>query len=366
MTFRAPPPAGGTGGRLPPVGSGGMRMNPLPADPPAESAAAAAPVLEPATARWLGRLAAAGGPQVYQLSPRDARRSLHEVQDSVPVELAPAQIADRVIPGGPAGEVSIRILRPAGVTGALPLVVHCHGGGWILGDKATFERLDRELARAARAVVVFVDYTPAPEARYPVQLEQAYAALAWVAANAAQLGADPARIAVAGDSAGGSLAAALSLLARDRGGPAIAAQVLAYPVTDADFGTPSYQRYADGPWLTRAAMRWFWDAYLPDSGRRREITAAPLRASLEQLRGLPPALVINGEHDVLRSEGEAYARRLSQAGVPVTQVRYGGTIHDFLLLNPIAATPAPRAAISQIGSYLRGALAPASGSRSGK
>jgi acetyl esterase len=351
MTFRAGPPAGGIAARMPPVGSGGMRPNPLPADPDA----AAAPVLEPATARWLAGLAAAGAPPVYQLSPRDARRSLHDVQDSVPVELAPAQITDRVIPGGPAGEVSVRIVRPAGVTGALPLLLHCHGGGWILGDKVTFDRLDRELARAAQAVVVFVDYTPAPEAHYPVQLEQASAALEWAAANAAQLGADPARIAVIGDSAGGSLAAAVMLLAAGRG-PAITAQVLAYPVTDADFDTPSYQRYAGGPWLTRAAMRWFWDAYLPDQDRRREVTAAPLRASPEQLAGLPPALVINGEHDVLRSEGEAYAGRLSQAGVPVTQVRYGGTIHDFLLLNPIAATPAPRAAISQIGSYLRDAL----------
>src|SRR5262249_53176165 len=149
-----------------------------------------------------------------------------------------------------------------------------------------------------------------------------------------------------------------TLMAKERGGPDIAAQVLFYPVTDANFDTSTYQRYAEGPWLTRPGMRWFWDAYLPDENRRSEITASPLRASLKQLRELRPALIINGEHDVLRDEGEAYAGKLSQAGVPVTQVRYGGTIHDFVLLNPITQTPAPRAAISQAASYLRTALTP--------
>src|SRR5262245_41290922 len=161
------------------------------------------------------------------------------------------------------------------------------------------------------------------------------------------------------DSVGGNMTAALTLRATERGGPAAAAQVLLYPVTDAAQDSGTYRRYADGPWLTRAAMRWFWDAYLPEEARRFEVTAWPLRASLEQLRGLPPALVITAEHDVLRDEGEAYARRLAQAGVPVTQARYGGTIHDFVMLNPIAATPAPRAAIAQAADYLRTALTPA-------
>jgi acetyl esterase len=206
-------------------------------------------------------------------------------------------------------------------------------------------------------VIVFVAYTPAPEAQYPVQNEQSYAALEWAVAHADELGGDSRRLAVVGDSAGGNMTAALALMAKERGGPQIAAQVLFYPVTDAGLDTGSYRRYADGPWLTREAMRWFWDSYLPDQDRRSEITASPLRASLEQLRGLPPALVVNGEHDVLRDEGEAYARKLSRAGVPVTQVRYGGTIHDFAMLNPIAATPAPRAGIAQAAGYLRTALA---------
>jgi len=318
------------------------------------------PVIEPHTEQWLDKLAAAsaGGPPLYELSPADARQVLRDVQASVPVQLQPADIDDRVIDGGPTGQVSIRIVRPAGATGVLPVVFHSHGGGWILGDKDTHERLDRELANAAQAVVVFVDYTPAPDAHYPVQNEQAYAALQWAIANAAQIGADPARVALVGDSVGGNMTAALTLMAKERGGPQIAAQVLFYPVTNASLDTGTYQRYADGPWLTREAMRWFWDSYLPDKERRPEITASPLQATLDQLRDLPPALIINGEHDVLRDEGEAYARKLTQAGVPVTQVRYAGTIHDFVLLNPITDTPAPRAAIAQAASYLRSALTP--------
>jgi acetyl esterase len=257
------------------------------------------------------------------------------------------------LPGGPTGQVSIRIVHPGGAAGVLPVVFHFHSGGWILGDKDTNERLDRELANAPRAVVVFVDYTPAPDAHYPVQNEQAYTALQWVVANAADIGADPTRVALVGDSAGGNMTAALTLMAKERGGPQIAAQVLFYPVTDANLDTGTYQRYADGPWATREAMRWFWDSYLPDQSRRSEITASPLRATTEQLRGLPPALIINAEHDVLRDEGEAYARKLSQAGVPVTQVRNGGTIHDFVLLNPITDTPATA------GSHCAGGQLPA-------
>src|SRR5262249_7326275 len=154
------------------------------------------------------------------------------------------------------------------VSGVLPVMIHCHGGGWVLGDKDTYARLDRELAHRARAVVVFVDYTPAPEAHYPVQNEQAYAALQWVITNAAQIGADPDRIALVGDSAGGNMAAAVTLMAKERGGPRIASQVLFYPVTDARMDTDSYHRYAEGPWLTRESMRWFWDCYLPDQAAR--------------------------------------------------------------------------------------------------
>jgi len=316
-------------------------------------------VIDPATKAWLDRLdaEAAGSPPLYELSPEDARQVLRSIQASVPVELAPAEIEDRSIQGGPTGAINIRIIRPSNANAALPMIFHTHGGGWILGDKDTHERLYRELANAVQAVVVFVDYTPAPDAQYPVQIEQAYAALEWALSHADEVGVDPARAALFGDSVGGNMAAALTLMAKERRGPKLAAQVLFYPVTSANLDTDTYEMYADGPWLTREAMRWFWDSYLPDEERRWEVTASPLMASLDQLRDLPPALVINGQHDVLCAEGEAYARRLTEAGVPVTQVRYGGTIHDFVLLNPISGTPAVRAAIAQAAGYLRKALA---------
>ena len=301
----------------------------------ASSTAAFPPVVELATQQWLNEPAAAVGPPLDELSPTDAREVLRQVQASVPVELPPARIDDRVIPGGPTGEVSIRIVRPADTTGVLPVVFHSRGGGWIPGDKDTHERLGCELANQARAIV-FVDYTPASEAHYPTQNEQAYTALHWAIASAAQISAGPARVVLIG-SVGCNMTAALTLAAKRRAGPQIAAQLLFYLVTDASLGTSTYQRYAEGPWLSREAMRWFWDSYLPDQARQSEVTASPLQASPEQLRGLPPALIINGEQDVLRDEGEAYARRLSRAGVPVTQVRYGGTIHT-VLLNPITDT----------------------------
>ncbi len=310
-------------------------------------------VIESKTQGWLDALDAQDLPPLSELSPHDAREVLRSVQASVQVPQPAADIEDRWVPGGPTGEVPIRIVRPHGVKGVLPVVLHLHGGGWILGDKYTHERLHRDLATAAEAAIVYVGYTPAPEAQYPTQNEQAWAVLEWAAANASVFDADGRRIAVVGDSAGGNTAAALTLMAKRRHGPKLAAQVLFYPVTDANFETDTYQRYADGPWLTRTTMEWFWDAYLPDEQQRMEITASPLQASVEELRDLPPALVINGEHDVLCAEGEAYARKLSQAGVPVTQVRYGGAIHDFVMLNPITNGPAPRAAIAQAAHFLR-------------
>ena len=317
-------------------------------------------VIEPATQKWLDDLAVASadGPSLYELSPQEARNVLRGVQTSVRMLQPPADVVDREIAGGPTGQISVRIYKPNDTATGLPVIVHSHGGGWILGDKDTHERLDRELTNAVNAAIVFVDYTPAPEAKYPTQNEQAYAVLEWAAANAADFGGDAERLALVGDSVGGNMTAALTLMARERRGPKVAAQVLFYPVTNADLDTDSYHRYADGPWLTRPAMQWFWNAYLPDETQRSQVTASPLQASTDQLRGLPPTLVINGEHDVLRDEGEAFARKLSQAGVRVTQVRYAGTIHDFVLLNPITYTPAPRAAIAQAAHFLRESFKP--------
>jgi acetyl esterase len=234
--------------------------------------------------------------------------------------------------------------------------MHFHGGGWALGDCSTHDRLMREVAVGAGAVLFFVDYDRAPETQFPVALEQAYAAALYVAEHAPQLHVDATRLAVLGENTGGTIAAAVTMLAKQRRGPKLCLQVLIYPVTDANFHTRSYDAFADGPWLTRTAMRRFWDAYMPDASARRTVMASPLNATLDQLRDLPDALVCVAENDVLRDEGEAYARRLSDAGVRVTSARYNGTIHDFILLNALADTPAARGAIAQVISALRTAF----------
>ncbi|WP_454850330.1 alpha/beta hydrolase [Rhizobium binxianense] len=311
------------------------------------------PVLEPTTQKFIDSLA--GAKPIYTLSPADARNVLAGAQKG-DVRKLPAREEDKVIKAGPTGGIKLRIVRPEGVKGALPVVMYFHGGGWVLGDADTHDRLVREIANGAKAAVVFVDYERSPEARYPVAIEQAYAATKYVVEHAREFNVDASRLAVAGDSVGGNMTAAVTLLAKERGGPAIEQQVLFYPVTDANFETGSYNQFANGPWLTREAMKWFWDAYLPDEAKRREPTASPLQASLEQLSGLPPALIITDENDVLRDEGEAYGRKLSEAGVRVTSIRYNGTIHDFVLLNAIAETPAVRSAISVANATLRSAL----------
>jgi acetyl esterase len=232
-----------------------------------------------------------------------------------------------------------------------------HGGGWTLGDAITHDRVARELAVGVRAAVVIVEYSRAPENRFPTAIEEAYAAIKYVAENATALGVDGSRIAVVGDGSGGNIAAATTLLCKERGSPRIAFQVLFYPVTSANLETSSYRAFERGPWLTKRAMQQFWSAYIPNEADRESITATPLNATVDQLRGLPEALIITAESDVLRDEGEAYARKLGEANVRVTCVRYLGTIHDFVMLNAIADTPAARAAITQATSALRDALA---------
>ena len=307
--------------------------------------------LEPTTSAFVEGLP--DGPPIYTLSPADARGVLSAVQQSVPAALPGTLSEDRTLPVGPAGKTDIRVVRPAGAAGTLPAIVYIHGGGWVLGDKQTHDRLVRELAVGAGAVLIFVDYDRAPESQYPNAIEQAYAVARHVADHAEVFDADPARIAVAGDSVGGNMTAAVTLMARERGGPDFVAQLLFYPVTDASMASASYKQFADGPWLTAKAMAWYWDQYLPGTARRGEIFASPVNASAEQLAGLPPALLIVDENDVLRDEGEAYGRQLAAAGVPVTTVRYNGTIHDFMMLNPIAETPAARGAVAQAIGYLR-------------
>jgi acetyl esterase len=313
-------------------------------------------ILEQKTQQFIDALAAQGGEPIYQLSISDARAVLDTAQ-SQPVETLAARIEDLTIPGGPTGNISVRTIRPESASGTLPVVMYFHGGGWILGNKNTHDRLVREIANGANAAVVFVNYDPSPEAKYPTPTEQAYAATKYLAEHGEELEVDGSRLAVAGDSVGGNMAAVVALLAKERGGPELTHQVLFYPVTDASLKTPSYRQFADGPWLTKAAMEWFWNAYAPDKGVRRKPTVSPLSASLEQLEGLPPATVLTDENDVLRDEGEMYAQKLMQAGVEVTAVRYLGTIHDFVMLNAIATTPAARSAIGLANNKLRSALA---------
>jgi acetyl esterase len=317
------------------------------------SNAPANPVLEPAAQAFAD--ATATPPYLADLGPVEGRKTVDEVQSG---EIAKPAVDEEwlTVAGGPTGEVRIRIVRPQGAGGALPVVLYVHGAGWVFGNAHTHDRLVRELAVGAGAAVVFPEYDLSPEARYPVAIEQSYAAAQWVVAHGAEQDLDATRLAVAGDSVGGNMTAALTLLAKERGDVRFAAQVLFYPVTDASFDTPSYHQFAEGYFLRRDAMQWFWDQYTTDPAQRAEITASPLRASLEQLADLPPALVITGEADVLRDEGEAYAAKLRAAGVPVTAVRYQGIIHDFVMLNALRETHAASAAIAQAVATLRAAL----------
>ena len=293
------------------------------------------------------------GPSLYTLTPNEARNVLSGLQ-SGQIQKLPAEIENKTIPGGPNGEISIQIIRPMGSSNErLPVVMYFHGGGWVLGGFDTHERLLRELANGSHAAIVFVNYTLSPEAKYPQSLEEAYAATKSISENGQSLNLDSSRLVVAGDSVGGNMATTLALLAQERGGPAIIFQMLFYPVTDANFNTSSYNTYQEGYFLTRDNMKWFWDNYVSNETNRKEPTVSPLQASLEQLSGLPPTLIIVGENDVLRDEGEAYAHKLMQAGVPTTATRYLGAIHDFMMLNPISDTPAARGAIDQASHTLK-------------
>jgi acetyl esterase len=294
-------------------------------------------------------------PYLFDLGPVRGRAIIDQVQ-SAPVPKLEAEITEISVGGGPSGAVPVRIVRPPRTRETLPVIVYVHGAGWVFGNSHTHDRLVRELAVGVRAAVVFPSYSLSPEARYPTAIEESYAAAAWVARHGADHLLDPRRMAVAGDGAGGNMAVAMSLLAGQRGGLGFRHQVLFYPVTDARFDTGSYEEFATGYFLRRDAMEWFWDQYTADPAERAQITASPLRATREQLSALPPTLVITAEADVLRDEGEAFANRLRDAGVPVTAVRYQGIIHDFVMLNALAGTQAARSAVALAVATLRQAL----------
>jgi acetyl esterase/lipase len=309
-------------------------------------------VLEPAAQEVVE--AFAKPPFLYELEPAAARKVLEDAQ-SQPIDKLPIQEEWITVPAS-VGDARVRLIKPVDCPPVLPVVLYMHGGGWVLGNAATHDRLVRELAVGADAALAFVEYPNSPEAKYPVAIEQGYATAQWITREGASKGLDTTRMAVAGESVGGDMTAALALMAKDRGDVSFVHQSMYYPVTDAAMDTASYDEFADGYYLTRKAMEWFWDAYTTDPDERARITASPNRATLEQVAGLPPAFLCVDEADPLRDEGEAYAAKLRTAGVPVTTVRYDGIIHDFMLLNTLRETKATRAAIREAIAQLRAAF----------
>lgn len=317
------------------------------------SSSSTEPALDQQTLAFLAFLKKLNRPAIHTLPVAEAREQFLKGQARVPAPYPPVDVESRTIPSGPKNSIPIHILRPTGRKETLPVVMYFHGGGWVLGSFESHERKARELCVGTGAAVVFVDYTLSPEARYPQANEEAYAATKWIAEHGHELNLDPTRIAVAGESAGGNMAIVVTMLAKERGGPKIAAQALFYPATGGSLDLPSRKQFCSGYFFTEEEALWFWQHYTGGEPIHGDVHAAPLRASLEQLKGLPPALVITAECDVLRDEGEAYASRLLQAGVPVVGTRYVGTIHGFTVANALAASAAARAALAQACTMLR-------------
>lgn len=309
-----------------------------------------------ATRKFLTALNTSGGKPMETLSPGDARKVLEGAQQSVTVDLSGIDVSEKTITASGLS-IKLYIVRPAGKKDVvLPAFMFFHGGGWVLGDFATHQRFVRDLVVYSGTVAVFVEYSRSPEVKYPVAINEAFAATEWVSAHGAEIGVDGKRLAVVGNSAGGNIAAATALMASHKKGPALKFQLLFWPVTNADFETVSYLQYAEERFLTRNMMKWFWNHYIGNAEQRAEIYAAPLQATADQVKGLPPTLVQTAENDVLRDEGEAYARKLDEAGVPVTLMRVQGMIHDYGLLNPLATLPAVQSALRYAANELRNAL----------
>ncbi|WP_221938603.1 alpha/beta hydrolase [Mycobacterium sp. KBS0706] len=293
----------------------------------------------------------------WELPQPKPQEILTGLQSQTEVDLSGVTTTERTITQD-GRTVKLYVMTPDHVSGKPGVLLFIHGGVWIVGNFQNHQRLLRDLVVGSGQIGVFVEYTPLPAAKFPTQLEECYAVLTWIAGHAGELGADGSRIAVAGNSVGGNMTAALALMAKDRNGPRIGYQVLMIPATDASVDTESYRDYGTGRFLARAFMKYGWDLYAPDAATRDNPYVSPLRAGLDQLKGLPPALVITAENDPLRDEGEAYARKLKAAGVEVAAIRYNGTIHDFVLLNALRHVPSTEAAIEQVNEGLRNHLEP--------
>lgn len=327
-----------------------MATNQIPAGNPVEDLR-----IEHGVRAFLQQLNAGGGEPLETFAPANARAVLADAQASIAVDLSGIVVTEKKIEAE-GQQLWLHVVKPTGAGENLPVFMFFHGGGWILGDFPTHQRFVRDLVVESGAAAVFVNYTPSPEAQYPTAINQAYAATKWVAENGHEIGVDGKRLAVAGNSVGGNMTAVVSLMAKDKKGPEIKLQVLFWPVTDANFDTESYLEFAHDRFLTRNMMQWMWNAYTTDKNQRNEIYASPLRATIDQLKGLPPALVQTAGNDVLRDEGEAYARKMDEAGVEVVAVRYAGMIHDWGLLNALATVPSTKAALSQAAQAIKKAL----------
>lgn len=315
------------------------------------------PHLTKQTQKFVDELAAQKATPLYSLSYKDARSVLLNAQSQKPLpQDLTCDIEDIQLPVGPTGSVDVRIFRPKGNTQKLPIMIYYHGGGWVMGDKKTHDRLVRELTIGANVMTFFVVYTPSPEAQFPVPVEQGYAALEYIHKNADKFNADATKIVTCGDSVGGNMTAVTAIMAKMRKGPDILKQILLYPVTSGLMNTPSYDLFADGPWLTKKAMEYFWDAYAPNKDSRKDILASPLLASVEQLAGLPSTFLITDENDVLRDEGEEYGNKLMQAGNRIVSVRYNGTHHDFMMLDALSDTCPAKAAVHQTIEMIKQAV----------
>lgn len=312
--------------------------------------AADAPAPTAGVAKFLSVLNSSGGKPIEQLSVPDARQVLIGAQKGAKLPAADVTEKTITVNGKP---LTLTIVKPQGTTATLPVFMFFHGGGWVLGDYPTHERFVRDLVNESGAAAVFVNYTPSPEAHFPVAINQAYEATRWVAEHGKEIGVDGSRLALAGNSVGGNMVAAVALQAKEHHAPAIRYQVMFWPVTDARFDTGSYNQFSNGYFLSKNMMKWFWDNYTTKESDRRNILASPLEASSEQLKGLPPTLIQTAELDVLRDEGEAFGRKLDAAGVPVTVTRYNGMIHDYGLLNALSEEPTVRTALSQAANELR-------------
>jgi acetyl esterase/lipase len=291
----------------------------------------------------------------WELPQPKPQEILTALQNKTPVDMSGVSTVEKTITQD-GRTVKLYIMKPQDVQGTPGVLLFVHGGVWIVGNFQNHQRLLHDLVVGSGQIGVFVEYTPLPAAKFPTQLEESYAALKWVAEHAGEFGADGSRIAIAGNSVGGNMTAALTLMAKDQRGPKVAYQVLLIPATDASVDTGSYHEFGTGRFLSRAFMKYGWDLYAPDQMTRNNPYVSPLRASNEELQGLPPALVITAENDPLRDEGEAYARKLMDAGVPVTATRYDGMIHDFVLLNAIHDVPEVQAALRQASGSIRQAL----------